>query len=123
MKTITSGANFFKFDEKLSPIFKGKMIKPVIREKDGEDENQKAGSVMGYEFADVNGELHIIGNSHAIEKAVTTGQMKPGDFVVITFKGQTKNRLGKPVNVFKIDLFDDEAEFFASFPGDESKPE
>lgn len=118
MKTVTSGANFFKFDEKLAPEFKGKMIKPVIREKDGEDENQKAGSVMGYEFMDVDGELHIIGNSHAIEKAVKDGSIKPGDFVLITFKGKTTNRANKPVNVFKIDLFDDEAEFLASFSSD-----
>lgn len=103
MKSLVSGAEFHDFAK--NPVFVGTLGAPVIREKDGVD-NQKAGDVMGYNFTDaVTGEVVIIGSSHAITKAV--GMVVEGYTLRIEFKGQTQNAKGQKVNIYKIDQLDD----------------
>lgn len=104
-RTLVSGAAFHDFEA--SPEFTGTYLTPVVREKDG-DENQKAGDVMGYLFADENGEETIIGNSHQVGKAIE--QVKKGDLLYFQFLGKTQNSKGQQVNRFRVELIE---------PGDE----
>ena len=104
MKPLVTGASFHDFEA--APIFIGKLMNPVIREKDGEGADQKQGDIMGYNFADYKtGEVTIIGSSHQIKRAVE--QCKEGDYLRIEFKGKSENSKGQPVNIFKIDLLED----------------
>ncbi len=102
MKSLVTGANFHDFAQ--NPVYVGSLGAPVLREKDGTD-NQKAGDIMGYNFTDPSGEITIVGASHAITKAV--GMVKEGAWLRIEFKGQTQNAKGQKVNVYKIDALDD----------------
>lgn len=105
-KKLITGAEFWDFDN--HPIFIGVLGSPVLREKDGKGENQKAGSIMGWNFTDRNGEVQLIGASHQIEKAV--GMVTPGAIMRIEFKGQIEGANGK-VNRFGIDQLDDQTEW------------
>jgi hypothetical protein len=79
------------------------------REKDGKDAdknpNERAGAVMGYNFEqEGTGLMFIIGNSHAIEKALEkTGQDETLLFEIeFLGKGQTANN--KPYNRFEVSV-------------------
>lgn len=60
-KILVSGADFWNFEE--SPEFIGTPLGSMV--KDPND-----GRVLGFDFADDNGEQWIIGASHSIEKAL-----------------------------------------------------
>lgn len=109
MKTEVSGADFWDFE--LKAEFVGKFLNPVIREKDSDQ--GKAGEVMGFNFEGADGNIHIIGASHSIEKLLTSEGHGSGMFYRITFLGKGENAKGQPFNKFKIDSFDDEAEYKA----------
>lgn len=108
-ENVISGAEFWDFDT--DPIFAGEFTgKPAIREKDGKNAetnpNERAGSIMGFNFVDKNGEMFIIGNSHQIAKAIEDcgkkGYKHPR--LRIEFLGQSPNASGQKVNRYKIDL-------------------
>lgn len=100
MVTLVSGAEYFDFE--VNPVFDGTYLRPMYREKDGA-KGQHAGDLIGFYFADGDGEEHIIGNSHAIEKAIT--MIKPGRKLRITFQGQTLNAKNQKVNKFKVEAY------------------
>lgn len=110
MKNLISGAEFHNFEK--VPVFIGKYSSDQMREKDGPDAetnpDQKAGALMGYNFEDANGDLHLIGASALIKKAVSV--CKIGDWLKIEFTGKAKNAKGQQVNRFKIDVFESESE-------------
>jgi hypothetical protein len=103
MKSVVSGAKFIVWT--VGMIFFGRIGKPVIREKDGanaeQNPNEKAGTIMGYEIVDKNGEVHILGNSATIKNAVE--KVGEGAIVRIEFLGKGTNAKNQPVNLFKID--------------------
>lgn len=100
-KKLISGAKFWDFDE--NPVFIGTLLPGVVvRERDSPDGTQKAGSVMGYNFVTRDGEAVVIGNSHAIEKAVS--QIEAGDAIEIIFMGKETSGTGKPFNRFEINV-------------------
>ena len=106
VETLVSGADFFEFTDS-NNVFVGRYLgTKAVREKDGQGENQKAGSVMGYNFVSDDGEQYIIGNSHAVQKAMdiveSRALVKPR--MRFTFLGQTKNSAGQKVNQFNIEL-------------------
>jgi len=108
MRTLISGAEFWKFskDEKGhvdGDIFEGYFVKPQIREKDGKEENQKAGSTIGYIFEQAGtGMQFIIGNSHSIEKALTAAGFVTDKLMRFVYLGQGKNGAGQKFNRFEI---------------------
>ncbi len=103
MKPLISGAEFHDFEA--TPIYNGKLVSEQVREKDGEGENQKAGSVIGFIFENKAGEQSIIGNSHSIAKAVS--MVKLGDWLRIEFLGQGAKNNGQKFNRFKIDALEE----------------
>lgn len=123
MKSISSGAKFI--DWIVGMVFFGIIGPPVIREKDGANvatnPNEKAGSIMGYEMTDKNGEVHIIGNSAVIKDAI--GKIGEGGIARIEFLGKGVNAKNQPVNRFKIDQLDDMAEWHKLDPLDEDEKE
>lgn len=108
-------AKFWDFEA--NPIFRGKYIESVLRNKDKGD--QKAGSVMGFKFQTKDGEYHIVGASAQVSNVLR--DVEAGSFLRIEFKGQTKLEKGKKMNDFKIGLYDDEAEYLADLPEDEGQ--
>ena len=119
MRQIISGAEFFDFET--NPTFSGRFESVVIREKDSPDGQQKAGSIMGYLFTDINGDQHIIGASHQIEKALTAEHEGTGTYYLITFLGKGETAAGKPFNKFKVDAYDNEKEFIEKNKSTEAK--
>jgi len=103
-EVLISGAEFWDFEE--SPIFIGKYMDKVIREKDGPNAatnpNEKAGSVMGFKFEDEFGQEHIIGNSNSIQKALEKIGYNKNVILYIEFEGKTTLASGKPFNRFHI---------------------
>lgn len=100
-ETIVSGATFWDFDKK--PVFMGTFTgKEILREKDGKNAatnpNEKAGSVMGYEFKDVDGNIHLLGASYSITKVFggAEGKKRAGVVMYIEFEGQEPAANGKP---------------------------
>jgi len=108
MKTIISGAEFWRFspDEKGhvdGNVFEGYYVCEQLREKDGKQEDQKAGSVIGYVFEQSEtGERYIIGKSHSIEKALTAAKFVTDKLMRFIFLGQGKNSAGQNFNRFEI---------------------
>lgn len=102
-ETLVSGAEFWKFEE--NAVFIGNYVKNVVRDKDGKNAatnpNEKAGSIMGYMFADEFGQEHIIGNSHSIQKALEQIKFDKTVTLYIEFEGKTTVN-GKPFNRFHI---------------------
>lgn len=121
MRSIITGAAFLELAAGES--FSGKFLRPVLREKDSPDGSQKAGSIMGYEFADVHGDIHIVGASHQIEKALTAEGEGIGNFYKITFMGKEETSNGKPFNRYKVDAYNDEKEFVAVNSTTKKEPE
>ena len=116
MKTIESGARFWDF--KANPQFDGVFLQPVIRDADDPyDETKKAGDLMGFLMADKNGETHIIGAAHVIEKRMK--EVGVNSAVRITFLGQMDADKGK-VNLYKIQVY--EGDEWAEFCGQKPKP-
>lgn len=103
MKKLSSSSEFVDFE--VTPRVLGKFLAPVKREKDGNDENQKAGDVIGYEFELENGDTVLVGNSYVIQKAIT--MVDPGSILGVTFRGKTTNAKNQPVNLFEVLQFDD----------------
>ena len=99
MKALVTGATFHDFEKE--PVIIGVLGAAVKREKDGKGENQKAGTVMGYNFTKKNDDVIIVGNSYQITEAVK--MVEEGAILRIEFKGQTQNAKGQKVNMFKID--------------------
>lgn len=106
-ETLVSGATFWDFDVK--PVFIGSFTgKEILREKDGKNAatnpNEKAGSVMGFEFKDVDGNVHLIGNSYSIAKifAGKEGQKHVGKKMFIEFEGKDEQAGKPPFNRFHI---------------------
>ncbi len=120
MKDIISGADFFDFE--LRAVFSGKFEHPVIREEDSQtNPEQKKGDVMGYQFEDINGDKHIVGASHQIEKALTAEGEGVGQYYRITFLGKGTTSSNKPFNKFKVQRYEDETEFKELAKGDLKK--
>ena len=105
-KTIVSGAEFYDFEK--NPVFVGKYLRDVVREKDGKNAatnpNEKAGSVMGYLFQAETGDETIIGNSFSIQKALQDPKNREVT-LWIEFEGKTEIK-GKPFNRFHIQTVD-----------------
>lgn len=104
-ETLTTGADFFKFSE-TNPVFCGKYVRPVLREKDGKNAatnpNEKAGSIMGYLFVSADGGKEvIIGNSKAIEDVLKVEANKKRT-LWIEWTGKTDLGGGKTFNRFHI---------------------
>lgn len=114
IRTIISGAEFWDFDEE--PIFIGRFKTEVLREEDVLDKDGKkvhsAGDTMGYLFeAEEDGEEHIVGNSHQIQKALELVKQDESvnlnDAVFyIEFLGKGENSKKQPFNRFKIGLLE-----------------
>jgi hypothetical protein len=104
-RVIVSGAEYWDFDENTTFIgtWTGREMK---REKDGKEDNQKKGDVIGFYFVDENGQEWVISNSHQIKKAVE--QVEEGDKLEIIFKGKTENASGKPVNRYEISVIEED---------------
>jgi len=110
VNTIVSGADYHDFD--VESKFIGHYINEVKREKDGKEENQKVGDIVGYLMVSESGEEKIIGNAHAIEKAFNTvltegpdkGKMykETGATFYIEFLGKTDIGGGRMYNRFKV---------------------
>lgn len=110
MRQIISGADFFDFEK--TAIFSGKFESVVRREKDHPtDFTIKAGDVMGYLFTDKNGDQHIVGASHQIEKALTAENEGVGNYYKIEYLGKGTTAANKPFNKFRVDAYEDEKEF------------
>lgn len=115
---LASSGDQFKFSETETPdggpVFIGEYTgRTWTRDKDKEVDGvmKLAGSVMGYYFLNAEGEEKIIGNSHAMEKAMLGNPSKKqdpvveGDVLYIEFLG--KRQVGpKSVNQFDIILVD-----------------
>lgn len=107
--TLTSAATFWDF--KKEPFFEGQHTGNTVQaEQDDPDNNRKKGDIMGYEFVDDQGEIHIIGNSFQMEKAMekckSMGIEKP--YLIIEFKGTEKlKKSGRQFNRFSIELLED----------------
>lgn len=97
-ETIVSSASFWKFDKE--PQFTGTFVRPMLREQDSPDGQQKAGDIMAYVFVDEHGEEHLIGASYAIEKGLK--ECSAGDILRITFMGKTQNSKKQQVNKFVV---------------------
>lgn len=111
MKTVSAGAEFFKF-ENIGDTLRGILGQPVKHEKDSDPNKDgvvehKAGDIMGYLCEQSNGEFTILGNSAIIEKHVNNGDIKAGDILQVCYKGKGLTSKNKPVNMFKIDVLDD----------------
>lgn len=108
MKTLISGAEFWKFDKDETgkvdgPVFEGYFIAEQKREKDGRGEDQKAGSVIGYVFEQAGtGERYLIGKSHSIEKALTVSGFVKDKLMRFAYLGKGTNSNGQPFNRFEI---------------------
>lgn len=118
MQKLSTGAEFHDFEK--MPVYFGKYVQPVTREKDSDDGTRKAGEVIGYDFEDQDGNTTIIGNSHAIAKDLA--KVKPGAIVGFKFMGKTTNSKNQPVNRFENILFDSWEEALAYY-GDDTVPE
>lgn len=106
-ETLVSGAVFWDFDE--NPVFIGSFTgKEIIRERDGKNAdknpNEKAGSVMGFEFKDENGDIHLLGNSYSIAKVFSgkEGKARIGQKMYIEFEGKEEQAGKQPFNRFHI---------------------
>jgi len=103
-ETLSSGAKFVKFGEgegrikTLSGTFTGLEIKA---EQDNEKEGRKQGDLMGYEFVDSEGELHLVGATDAIQKAMQ--KVKKGDLIHFTWIEKIEQGNGRSFNRFKIE--------------------
>ena len=109
MKTIQSGAQFW--DPSEGEVLRGIFGKAVIREKDGQGENQKKGDVMGYEIIKHDESTVILGNSAAIKKLVDEGTIKENDILQISYLGKGENAKNQPFNRYKIEQFDSREEW------------
>jgi hypothetical protein len=99
---LVSGAVYHNFDE--VPLFRG----IYIRECEGTDEDGEP-KIMGFYFANMDGEEELITNAYAIQKALDTvtdkGMVRDlGIPLEIEFKGKITNAKGKPFNRFDISL-------------------
>ncbi len=99
-RNLVSGGSFHDFEKE--PVLEGVYNHPVLAEQDNESRNQKAGDVIGYEFATDDETVTIVGNLHSVRKAID--QVEPGDKLRIEFLGKGETGAGKPFNKFKIDL-------------------
>ena len=116
MKTLVSGAEFWKFDDerddkgnvtakKDGEVFEGYFVSQQKREKDGKGDDQKAGSVIGYVFEQAEtGDRYLIGKSHSIEKALISAEFVTDKLMRFVFLGKGKNSDGKPFNRFEISI-------------------
>lgn len=109
MKQIISAADFKKFE--VGESYSGKFLKPVLREKDGNEPNQKAGDIIGFLFEDINGDETIIPAAERIIKALTAEGQGIGNFYKITFEGKIQMKNGKFFNRYDVQQYDDEKEF------------
>jgi hypothetical protein len=104
--SLVSAALYHDFD--IEPTFIGTYLHDVIGKDQQDPTKQK---VIGYAFADENGEEFVITSAHAVTKALNTeisGKFVKdlGKRLEITFVGKLE-RAGKPdYNRFKIDLLD-----------------
>ena len=113
MQTVQSGAEYYDFSQP-GTEFSGKFLNPVLRDADHPTEtDKKKGDLLGFLFQDANGNETIIGASHAIEKALTKESEGVGRYYRITFLEKTQLDAGRTYNRFKVERFDDEAEFLA----------
>lgn len=94
-------------------VIKGQLGDPVIRTKDKGD--QKAGSIMGYKCTDIDGVVSIIGASAQIDNILK--DVAKGTYIRVTFVEKKKLAGGKTMNDYKIQAYDDEAEFIADHEG------
>jgi hypothetical protein len=100
-EVLVSGAEFLEF-KNVGEVFTGYYTgRQSIRQKDGKEENQKAGDVMGYYFVTSDGTEVIIGNSFNVKTAMEKG-VKEGDVLYIEFLGQEDLGGGKKVNKLHI---------------------
>ena len=103
-ETLSSGAKFLKFGEgegkikEFSGTFTGLEIKA---EQDNEKEGRKAGDLMGYEFVDDKGELHLVGATDAIQKSMQ--KCSKGDKIYFTWIEKIEQGNGRSFNRFKIE--------------------
>jgi len=99
-RKLVSGAGYHNFET--DPIFEGTYISPVISEKDPD-------KVIGFLFISSDGEEKIVGNSHAIAKALNQSFAEGLDrpYLVITFRGKVTLKDGKPFNRFDVELIED----------------
>lgn len=117
-KVLVSGAEFWKFapEEGTNGDFDGvefigKYLGEVKREKDGKDAetnpNEKAGSVMGFNFVQEGTDrVWIIGNSDAIKKGLEKTGYNPDLLYCIEFLGKGKTANGKPYNRFEVSVLE-----------------
>lgn len=105
--TLTSGAEYWDFEEE--PEFIGVYDSLVQRKQDDPKTGGKEGDIIGFNFIDEENEMHIIGNSYAIEEALQmdfNGKkvMDSGYALKIVFKGQGQKADGQKFNRFKISI-------------------
>lgn len=104
-RTISTGANIFKFETPGSSFIGKYTGQNKSWESDSTESGKehKAGDIIGYEFEDAKGDYYLIGASWAIEDAMQ--KVGSEDYIRITFLGQSKSAKGN-VNRFKIEVFD-----------------
>jgi hypothetical protein len=107
-EVVVSGAEFWRFAPETDGgdfdghEFFGYFRGEVKREKDGKGEDQKAGSVIGYNFEqEGTGLMFIVGNSHAIEKALSKKSFSTELLWCIEFLGKGITADKKPYNRFE----------------------
>lgn len=116
-KVLVSGAEFWTFAPETENgdfdgvIFVGKYCGSVVREKDGKDAatnpNEKAGSIIGYDFEQEETGLHfIIGNSHAIQKGLEKAEYSKEALFEIEFLGKGTTANNKPYNRFEVSILE-----------------
>lgn len=97
--TLVSGAEYWDFEE--VPGFVGYYRGEVQRKK-----GENAGEVIGYNFEDQDGDLHIISNSHAITEALDILKKEGADtkevLLFIEFRGKGEKSDGQEYNRFHI---------------------
>lgn len=100
VRNIISGAIFWNFNE--AAVFTGTYLDECKNEE---------GEVIGFNFADQDGEIWVLGKNYAIERAL--GTVLPGEEVPISemekplriqFLGKAERKSGGEFNRFKIDL-------------------
>lgn len=108
--TLVSGAEYWDFEA--NPAFVGLYDSLVKREQDEVNGTGKAGDLIGFNFLDADGEMHIISNSYAIEKALLMDYkgskvLESGNVIKIIFLGKGENSKGQPFNRFKVSMMVD----------------
>lgn len=99
METVSSGASYWDFEK--NPIFEGHFVKLFLAPKDIPKNNTKKGDVIGFTFVDQKGAFHILGNSHAIAKALEEDKFNQHTLWWIEFLEKVTSG-GKPFNNFYI---------------------